>query len=229
MICAPSSGRGFHRTADRQHIGGNQPPDDLLTPRLTASSPAVAAPEISWMADESCSAADPVVGRGSFHYRSPPPTTRRIACTLALVQSRGLLFHAAQRLTCSRGLFFGSRGDDLRALLRFARGASPRGCDGLAALGQHDDFLAKLTKGRGPGLFWRVGFGRSGLRRCPRSAQRRSSPSSWILPARLCASRALSPIHSASPRTSSATTAKLRPWSPARAASMAAFNASKLV
>ena len=36
-------------------------------------------------------------------------------------------------------------------------------------------------------------------------------------------------VRAASPRTSSATTAKPRPASPARAASMAAFNASRLV
>ena len=53
--------------------------------------------------------------------------------------------------------------------------------------------------------------------------------SSWICAARFCASRALFSDVSASARTSSATTAKPRPWSPARAASMAALSARRLV
>ncbi len=51
----------------------------------------------------------------------------------------------------------------------------------------------------------------------------------WMLPINSAISRAEAADRSASLRTSSATTAKPRPCSPARAASMAAFSASRLV
>ena len=149
---------------------------------------------------------------------------------LSLIERLRLLLDRRLRLAGAGRLFFGRAGDLLGAFLRFGR--RPFGLNGRV---QH--FLAPLRNS--PHVFAAIfeSFhdrgGRSGFRRCDlgRCLHRADNAADIDLDLARQALDLLGTLSevSASARTSSATTAKPRPWSPARAASMAAFKASRLV